>query len=140
MSPSTFLMRFGHIENPACPRIGRGTPKPQALPVHPWSEQHGPSRCRSGGAQIFGGRLAGAAVCDDIEPDILSLIEGAHAGAFNLADVKKDIIAAIGGLDESKALLVVKPLHDSRIHRRRPFTDDVHVRLWRQGIGTLRPL
>src|SRR6516162_11269093 len=27
-------------KNPACRRIGRGTSKPQALPVHPWSEQY----------------------------------------------------------------------------------------------------
>ena len=114
-------MRFGHIENPARRRVGRGTPKPQALPVHPWSERHGRSRGRSGGAQIFGSRLAGAAVCDDIEADSLSLIEGAHAGAFNRADMNKNIIAAIGGLNEAKALLAVKPLHDSRIHRRYPY-------------------
>jgi len=81
--------------------------KPQALPVHPWSEQDGPSCSRSGGAQIFGGRLAGAAVCDDIEADILSLIEGAHAGAFNRANMNKDILTAIGGLNEAKALLAV---------------------------------
>src|SRR5215475_143298 len=111
------LMRFGHIENPAFRRVGRGTPKPRALPVHPWSEHHGRSRGRSGGAQIFGGRLAGAAVCDDIEADSLSLIEGAHAGTFKRADMNKDVIAASGGMNEANALLAVKPLHGSRIHK-----------------------
>jgi hypothetical protein len=131
------LVRFGHIENPACRRIVRGTVKPRALPVHPWSEHHGRSRGRSGGAQIFGGRLAGAAVCDDIEADGLSLIEGAHAGAFERADMNKHVTSAIGGLNEAKALLVIKPLHDSRIHRRYPLIDNVHVRPERREIGTL---
>ena len=67
-----------------------------ALPVHPWTEQDGPSGGGSVRAQIFGGRLAGAAIWNDIEANILSLIEGAHAGAFNRADMNKDIIAAIG--------------------------------------------
>ena len=91
-------------KSPACRRIGRGTPKPQALPVHPWSEQHGPSRSRSGGAQIFRGRFAGPAVCDDVKADFLPLIEGAHAGAFNRADMNEDVIAAVGGLNEAEAL------------------------------------
>ena len=79
-------------KNPAYRRIGRGTPKPQALPVHPWSEQYGPSRSRSGGAQIFSGRFAGPAVCDDVKADFLPLIEGAHAGAFNRAGMNKDVL------------------------------------------------
>ena len=110
-------------KNPACRRIGRGTPKPQALPVHPWSEQHGPSRSRLGGAQIFSGRFAGPAVGDDVKADFLPLIEGAHAGAFNRADMNEDVIAAVGGLNEAEALLVVKPLHSSCVHREYPFTD-----------------
>src|SRR5690349_4445951 len=110
-------MRLEHIENPACRRIGRGTPKPQALPVHPWSEHHGRSRGRSGGAQIFGGRLAGAAVCGDIEADSVSLIEGAHTGAFERADMNKHIGSAIGRLNEAETLWAVRPLHNSLIHR-----------------------
>src|SRR5262249_10229759 len=46
--------------------------QPQALPVHPWSEHHGHLRDCSGGAQILGSRLARAAVCNDIEADVLS--------------------------------------------------------------------
>jgi hypothetical protein len=140
LSSTFFVADCGQIENPASRRIGRGTPKPQALPVHPWSEQQGSSRGRSGGAQIFGSRLAGAAVCDDIEADSFSLIEGAHAGAFERADMNKHIGSAIGGLNEAKALLVIKPLHDSRIHRRHPFTDDVHAKTWAPRVGNLRPL
>ena len=71
---------------------------------------------RSGSAQIFSGRFAGPAVCDDVKADILPLIEGAHAGAFNRADMNKDVIATIGRLNEAKALLAVKPLHNSLIH------------------------
>ena len=100
-------------KNPAYRRIGRGTPKPQALPVHPWSEQHGPSRSRSGGAQIFSGRFAGPAVGDDVKADFLPLIEGAHAGAFNRADMNEDVIAAVGGLNEAEALLAVKPTSEN---------------------------
>jgi hypothetical protein len=47
--------------------------------------------------------------------------------------MNKDILTAIGGLNEAKALLAVKPHHDSRIHRRNPFIDNVHVRLRRRG-------
>src|ERR1700761_4818339 len=91
--------------------------KPQAPPVHPWSKQYGPLRSRLSGAQIFGRRLASAAVCDDIKADALSLIKGAHAGAFNRADMNKDVIAAIGKLNEAKTFLTIKPLHSSRVHR-----------------------
>ena len=95
-------------------------------------------RSRSSGAQIFSGRFARPAVRDDIKADILPLIEGAHAGAFNRADMNKDVIAAIGGLNEAEALLAVKPLHSSCIHREYPFTDYAHVGLRRREISTLR--
>ena len=113
-----------------------GTLKPQAPPVHPWSERHGPSRSYSGGAQIFSGRFAGPAVGDEVKADFLPLIEGAHAGAFNRADMNEDVVAAVGGLNEAEALLAVKPLHSSCIHGECPLIDSVHVRLRRQGIGT----
>ena len=90
--------------------------QPQALPVHPWSEHHGHLRDRSGGAQILGSRLARAAVCNDIEADVLSLVEGAHTGAFDRADMDENVFAAVRGLNETKALLAVKPLHNSLIH------------------------
>jgi hypothetical protein len=40
----------------------------------------------------------------------LALIEAVHPGAFDRADVHKDILAAVFGLDEAVALLAVKPL------------------------------
>ena len=66
-------------KNPAYRRIGRGTPKPQALPVHPWSEQHGPSRSRSGGAQIFSRRFAGPPLHNSCIHGECPLIDNVHA-------------------------------------------------------------
>ena len=43
------------------PTNRRRDSEPHALPVHPWSEQHGPLRGRLGSAQILSGRLAGPA-------------------------------------------------------------------------------
>ena len=48
--------------------------EPLALPVHPWSKHYGHRRCHLGGAQIFGGRLASPAVCNDVEGDLLPLV------------------------------------------------------------------
>ena len=56
-------------------------------------------RNRSGGAQIFSGGFAGAAVCDDVEADFLALIEGAQACAFDRADMHEDVLAAVLGLN-----------------------------------------
>jgi hypothetical protein len=39
-----------------------------------------------------------------------------HARAFNRTDVKKDVIAAVGRLNGTKAVLVAKPLLNSRMH------------------------
>jgi hypothetical protein len=50
--------------------------------------------------------------------------------------MNEDVVAAVGGLNEAEALLAVKPLHSSCIHGECPLIDSVHVRLWRQGIGT----
>src|ERR1700746_1991689 len=88
-------------------------------------------------AQIFSGRFAGPAVGDDVKADFLPLIEGAHAGAFNRADMNEDVIAAVGGLNEAEALLAVKPLHNSCIHGECPLIDNVRARLRRRRIGNL---
>jgi hypothetical protein len=130
----------GRMENPAGRRLSCGTPKPLTPPVLPWSEQHGRSRSRSGCPQIFSGRFAGPAICDDVKADRLPLIESAHAGAFNRADMNKDVITTVGELNESETFLAVKPLHDSRVHGECPFTNDVYVRPGRRGISTVRRL
>jgi hypothetical protein len=46
-----------------------------------------------------------------------ALIERAQTGAFNRADMDKDIIPAIRRLNEAKALLVVEPPHSSLGHK-----------------------
>src|SRR5262249_7228996 len=88
----------------------------EASPVHPWSRQYGHGRRRLGGAQILSGRLAGSTVCDHVERDLLPFVECAHARSFNRADVHEDILAASFRLNETEALLIVKPLHGSLVH------------------------
>ena len=66
------------------------------------------------GAQIFRSRFASPAVCNDFKGNLLALVEGAHAGAFDGADMNEDILAALVRLNEAETLLVVKPLHSSR--------------------------
>src|SRR2546429_8953022 len=90
--------------------------EPQALPVHPWSKRHGRPRCHLRGAQILSGRLASPAVCDDVERDILPLVEGAHARAFDRADMNEDILVAALRVNEAGAFLAVEPLHSSLVH------------------------
>jgi len=59
-----------------------------------------PSRDRLGRAQIFGRRLAVAAVLDDVEGNALPLVEGAQTGAFDRADMNEDVLPAIGRLND----------------------------------------
>jgi hypothetical protein len=73
-------------------------------------------RCRLGGAQILSGGLAGSAVRDHVEGDLLPFVERAQARAFDRADVHEDILAAGFRLNETEALLIVKPLHGSLVH------------------------
>ena len=74
--------------------------------------------CSLGCAQILGCRFAGPAVCNDIKRNLLSLVEGAHAGAFDGADMNENVLASLVRLNEAKTLLAVEPLHSSRIHGR----------------------
>src|SRR6516225_9989525 len=62
------------------------------------------------------GSMAGSAVCDHVERDLLPFVECAHARSFNRADVHEDILAASFRLNETEALLIVKPLHGSLVH------------------------
>ena len=43
----------------------------------------------------------------------MALVETVHPGAFDRADVHKDILAAVLGLNEAVALLAIKPLDRS---------------------------
>jgi hypothetical protein len=46
----------------------------------------------------------------------LTFDQARKAGALDRADVNEYVLAAINGLDESKALLAVEPLHGSCDH------------------------
>src|SRR5215207_3888279 len=75
-----------------------------------------PSSLRLRDAQILSSRLPSPAICNDLEGDLLPLVERAHAGAFDRADMNEDILVAALRLNEAKAFLGVKPLHSSLVH------------------------
>src|SRR5262249_129955 len=52
----------------------------------------------------------------DVIADLLAFHEGAHAGAFDRADVHEHVPAAVARLDESKALLGIEELHGTCGH------------------------
>ena len=68
-------------------------------------------------AQIFSSRLAGPAICNDVERDFLPFVKGAHASAFDRADMNKNFLVTVFRLNKTETLLVVKPLHCSHAHR-----------------------
>ena len=82
--------------------------EPEALPVHPWSKQHGDDCGSLRGAQIFRGRFASPAVCNDFKRNLLPLVEGTHTGAFDCADMNENIWASLVRLNEAETLLAVK--------------------------------
>ena len=61
----------------------------------------GCSRCRSDSLQIVRRGLACPSIGNNVESNLLSLLEGTHARAFDRADVREDILAAIIRLDEA---------------------------------------
>src|SRR6185295_2490101 len=75
----------------------------------------------SDGAEVFRRRLAAAAIRNDVEGDLLTFVEGAHAGALDGADVHEHVSAAGVRLNEAEAFLVVKPLHSTVAHRAVPY-------------------
>src|SRR5256885_7676390 len=97
-------------------RTRRRAPEPQASRRQRWARRYGLVRCRLGGAKILSGGLAGFAVRGRVEGDLLPFVECAQARAFDRADVHEDILAAVFRLNETEALLTVKPLHGSRVH------------------------
>jgi hypothetical protein len=50
---------------------------------------------------------------DDFERDLLSLVEAVHSGAFDCADMRDDILAAIVRPNEAEAFLAIEPFHGS---------------------------
>jgi hypothetical protein len=81
------------------------------------------------GAQVFGGRFAAAAVGHNVKGDLLSLVESAHSGAFDRADMDEDILVAVFRLNEAEALLAIEPLHGSLVHGKYPYVSDARVGL-----------
>jgi len=78
--------------------------------------EHGSLRDGLRRSQILCRALAATSVRDGIERDFLPLVDGAHAGAFDRADMNEDIIAAGLRLNEAEALLIVKPSRNTRMH------------------------
>src|SRR6478735_2755011 len=67
-------------------------------------------------AEIVSRRLAAAAVGDDVERDLLTLVEGGEASALDGADVNEHVLLAVIRLDETITLLGVEPLHGAHSH------------------------
>src|SRR6185295_12337381 len=65
----------------------------------------------------------------DVKGDLLSLVEGAHPGAFDRADMDEDILAAVFRLNEAETLLAIEPLHGSLVHGKYPYVSDARVGL-----------
>src|SRR5215211_2554937 len=112
-SPLSLRVRQSAKKNPAAGRPDAGL-RTTSLPVHPVVKTVWPLRLRD--AQILSSRLASPAVCNDLEGDLLPLLERAHAGAFDRADMNEDILVAGLRLNEAEAFLGVKPLHSSLVH------------------------
>src|SRR5690349_10010767 len=70
-----------------------------------------------GRLELAGGHLAAALIALDLEGDLLALVEGTQARAFDGADVHEHVRAPLVGLDEAKALGGVEPLHSTGRHR-----------------------
>jgi hypothetical protein len=76
---------------------------------------------RTDGAEIIGRGLLGSSVYNKVKRDLLSLVEAAHSGAFDRADVHEDVLATVIWLDKSEALLGIEPLHGSLRHNNLSF-------------------
>jgi hypothetical protein len=100
--PPTFLH---HVQNRAPCQYIRG----QSSAVS--------KRDQSIDAEFVSRRFAGSSICDDIEIDLLPLVEGAQPGTLDRTDMNKDVLVTVLRLNEAKALLVIKPLHRTRVHR-----------------------
>ena len=67
--------------------------------------------------QILGRRFASPPISDQFERHLLAFLKGLQAGAFDRADVNKDVPRPVVRLDKSEALLAVEPLHGSLRHK-----------------------
>src|SRR3954452_6369391 len=76
----------------------------------------GMGRDRLRGPEVGGGLLAAAPVGLNVIGDLLTLSEAAHARPLHGADMHEHVLAALVGLNEAVALLVVEPLHSTSRH------------------------
>src|SRR3954453_22674400 len=65
-------------------------------------------------------RLRALRTLRDVERDLLVLAQRLVARALDRREMREHVLAAVVGLDESEALLVVEPLHRSGNHAASP--------------------
>jgi len=82
-------------------------------------------KATSGGLEVRRGRLVRAPVGRHVEAEALALVERAHAGLLDRADVHEHVATTVIRLDESVTLLRVEPLHCSRSHGSLPDKQDI---------------
>ena len=68
------------------------------------------------GAELIGRHLARALVLHELEGDLLTFPEIAHAGALDGADVDEHVLAAVIGLNETETLGRIEPLDCADAH------------------------
>ena len=66
--------------------------------------------------KVHSRRLAGAAIFLDFVGDLLTFHETANAGALNSRDVDENVLAALIGLNEAVAFLIIEPLNGAGFH------------------------
>jgi hypothetical protein len=62
-------------------------------------------------AELIGGHLARALVLDELEGDLLTFPEIAHASALDCGDVDEHVLAAIIRLNEAETLGGIEPFN-----------------------------
>jgi hypothetical protein len=66
--------------------------------------------------EVLGSILAAAIITDDVEGDLLTFHEVAHARPFNGRDMNEDVRRAIARLNEAEALGRIEELNDTIVH------------------------
>src|ERR1700722_2007897 len=84
--------------------------------------------------KLAGRHLSASLVLLELKAELLALAEGAEARAFDRRDMNENVIAAVVGLDETKALGGVEPLHCTNRHVRCPCCASVRARQMTRAI------
>src|SRR5262249_18071180 len=85
---------------------------------HPSAPRQFPVRSESQAPQVRGSEFA--ALAYHVIAELLPLVGPANAGTFHRRDVNEHVLPAVGGLNESIALLGVEELHGTLSHIRPP--------------------